>query len=182
MESVGLFFLSFSILLLVYASTLYPSVTGGDAGELLAEACALGVPHPPGYPLFTMLGHVCVKIAVWVANALDGSSSLKGVPAYGVNVMSAASGAAAGGFVTLTTSTWLDAWSTARARTDNVALVNANPTTGTRSSTITSPSFGCGSNVLGAPARVLGSVAGGLVFGLSSLSWEYSTGAEVVQA
>ena len=34
--------------LLAYGTTLPPSVTGGDSGELLAVACQLGVAHPPG--------------------------------------------------------------------------------------------------------------------------------------
>lgn len=35
-------------ILSVYSLTISPSVTGGDAGELLAEACHFGIPHPPG--------------------------------------------------------------------------------------------------------------------------------------
>lgn len=35
------------IALATYASTLMLSVPGGDAGELIAEACVNGVPHPP---------------------------------------------------------------------------------------------------------------------------------------
>ena len=38
--------------LAVYTSTLYPSVPGGDSGELIVAAEHLGVAHPPGYPLF----------------------------------------------------------------------------------------------------------------------------------
>ncbi|HUF50023.1 MAG TPA: DUF2723 domain-containing protein [Longimicrobiales bacterium] len=40
---------------LVYAATLYPSVAGGDSGELVAAVAAGGVPHPPGYPLYVLL-------------------------------------------------------------------------------------------------------------------------------
>ncbi|DBA05317.1 TPA: hypothetical protein N0F65_007479 [Lagenidium giganteum] len=46
--------------LAVYAHTLYPSIGGGDSGELVAESCHLGVSHPPGYPLFNMLVHTFV--------------------------------------------------------------------------------------------------------------------------
>ncbi|GMH70275.1 hypothetical protein TrRE_jg10714, partial [Triparma retinervis] len=42
------------LVLAVYLNTMFPGVPGGDAGELLAEACHGGTPHPPGYPLFTM--------------------------------------------------------------------------------------------------------------------------------
>ena len=47
----------FTTVLGVYTRTLYPSIPGGDSGELVAEGCHLGVAHPPGYPLFTMLVH-----------------------------------------------------------------------------------------------------------------------------
>lgn len=35
--------------------TLSPTVTGEDSGEFLTAAWHFGVPHPPGYPLWTML-------------------------------------------------------------------------------------------------------------------------------
>jgi hypothetical protein len=47
---------------LIYAATLYPSVPGGDAGELIAAAAATGVPHPPGYPLFVLW----TKLFTWL--------------------------------------------------------------------------------------------------------------------
>ena len=44
------------VVLIVYVTTLYPSVPGGDSGELIVAASELGVAHPPGYPTFTLLG------------------------------------------------------------------------------------------------------------------------------
>ncbi|MCI0439183.1 MAG: DUF2723 domain-containing protein [Chloroflexi bacterium] len=47
--------------LALYLSTLAPTLTWGednigvDGGELLAAAKTLGVPHPPGYPTYTLL-------------------------------------------------------------------------------------------------------------------------------
>jgi hypothetical protein len=41
---------------LIYLWTLAPSVTFIDSGELAAVACTLGIAHPTGYPLFTLLG------------------------------------------------------------------------------------------------------------------------------
>lgn len=38
----------FWFVLAVYFYTAMPSVPGGDAGELLASGCQLGIPHPPG--------------------------------------------------------------------------------------------------------------------------------------
>ena len=47
--------LTSALVLAVYAPTLTRGIPGGDAGELVAEACQLGVAHPPGYPLFTLV-------------------------------------------------------------------------------------------------------------------------------
>ncbi len=43
---------------LVYLRTLGPTVTGEDSGEFITAAYALGIPHPPGYPLWCLLAHV----------------------------------------------------------------------------------------------------------------------------
>lgn len=41
--------------LVVYLMTLAPTVTSEDSGELITAAHVFGIPHPPGYPLWTIL-------------------------------------------------------------------------------------------------------------------------------
>src|SRR5437762_10602394 len=43
---------------LLYFLTAARDIVVGDTGELITAAVSLGVAHPPGYPLFTMLGHL----------------------------------------------------------------------------------------------------------------------------
>ena len=66
------FIISFGL----YVLTLAPTVTFEDSGELITAAYVLGVPHEPGYPLFTMLGHLFTWLPI-------------GNIAYRMNLMSA---------------------------------------------------------------------------------------------
>ncbi|XP_041072979.1 transmembrane protein 260 isoform X2 [Carcharodon carcharias] len=66
----------------VYLRTLHRSVPGGDSGELVTAACELGVAHPPGYPLFTLLARLAMTIFPL------------GSPVFRVNVLNAILGAA----------------------------------------------------------------------------------------
>ena len=72
-------------LLAIYVATLAPGVTFWDAGELIAASHALGIPHPPGTPLYVALAHV------W-GGALGGAVGF----ARATNLLSAASTALAG--------------------------------------------------------------------------------------
>jgi 4-amino-4-deoxy-L-arabinose transferase-like glycosyltransferase len=43
---------------ILYLLTAARDIVLGDTPELVTAAITLGIPHPPGYPLFTMLGHL----------------------------------------------------------------------------------------------------------------------------
>ncbi len=77
------------IAFLIYALTVEHTVPTGDSGELIATAYVLGVAHPPGYPLWTMLAHIA-------SLAPGGSVALR------VNLMSGLLDAIAVGIVFLT--------------------------------------------------------------------------------
>jgi hypothetical protein len=52
------------ICLLVYLSTMCRTVSFIDSGELASVACLLGVAHPTGYPLFSILAHCFLWVPI----------------------------------------------------------------------------------------------------------------------
>ena len=45
-----------------YVATLSPTVTGEDSGEFISAAYTLGIPHPPGYPLWCLAAHAFTRL------------------------------------------------------------------------------------------------------------------------
>lgn len=57
-------FIVFIITFIVYNFTLAPGLMFTDSGELAAAANTLGITHPTGYPLFTILGYIWSNLPI----------------------------------------------------------------------------------------------------------------------
>ncbi len=73
--------------LILYGVTLLPDVLPADAGEFQLVATTGGVAHPPGYPLYTMVGWLFTRMPIGPT------------PAWRVNLLSAVTAAATLGLV-----------------------------------------------------------------------------------
>lgn len=73
-------FLSFLIPFLVYTITCSRTIPLGDSGEFIIGACTLGIGHPPGFPLYMLLGKLFCLLPI-------------GSHAFRVNLMSGFFGA-----------------------------------------------------------------------------------------
>jgi hypothetical protein len=71
--------LAFGIPLVAYIRTLTPTVPFWDSGEYIATSHILGLPHPPGNPVYTMLGRVISWVPVeniaWRVNFMSALAS-----------------------------------------------------------------------------------------------------------
>ena len=85
---------TFLVALLVYVATAATDVLPADSGEFQLAAALLGVAHPPGYPLYTLMGNVFIRLLPL------------GTPAYRLNLMSAVIAAATLPLVARATRLW----------------------------------------------------------------------------
>lgn len=70
----------------LFGLTLCPTVPFGDGGDLIVGSADLGIVHPPGYPLYTLIAWLALKIPI-------------GEPALRTNLLSAVFGAIACGLL-----------------------------------------------------------------------------------
>jgi len=148
---LGSLFVLFVLLL-----TQYPSVPGGDGGELISEACLGGIGHPPGYPLFTLLSSIAIKIGRTVEMSLqfildqDDFGAVVVSPARSVNTLCCILAAIACYCISESISLQLDAFDIGLTKKDSKDVLHS-----------------------------VSGVIGGILFTLSPLTWEYSRMAEV---
>ncbi|HEX2450704.1 MAG TPA: DUF2723 domain-containing protein [Gemmatimonadales bacterium] len=83
------------VVLAIYVLTLAPTTAFWDTSEYIAAAKVLGIPHPPGNPLFTLLAHVWGLLPLAEAYAVR------------INLFAAATSAAAAGLWFLVAERWL---------------------------------------------------------------------------
>ncbi|HET8648936.1 MAG TPA: DUF2723 domain-containing protein, partial [Gemmatimonadales bacterium] len=83
------------LIFVLYVLTLAPTTAFWDTSEYIAAAKVLGIPHPPGNPLFTILAHT------WGLLPLAASYAVR------INLFAAITGAAAAGFWFLVAERWL---------------------------------------------------------------------------
>ncbi|HET7600417.1 MAG TPA: DUF2723 domain-containing protein [Gemmatimonadales bacterium] len=86
-----------AVVFVVYLATLAPTTAFWDTSEYIAAAKVLGIPHPPGNPLFTLLAHTWGLIP-WAESF-----------AVRINLFAAVTSAAAAGLWFLVAERWLRA-------------------------------------------------------------------------
>jgi hypothetical protein len=101
--------------LALYLGTLAPTVTFADAGELAAAVYALDVAHPPGFPLYLLLGKLFTLLVPW------------GRLVQRLNAFSAVCAAAAVGLVGAALAVGLDLHSPVRPGRRTAAPAGARP-------------------------------------------------------
>ena len=144
---------------LVYFFTCAPSVTLEDCGELAVAGDYMGVPHPPGYPSWTVCAWFFARLLSWVT--FRGQPN----PAWAIAVMSAFWGALAAGLAAMLVSRSAADLLRWRRRQDEAdALCEPDGAAGDRF--VSLASWAAGS-------------ASALVFAFSPVMWSQSTIVEV---
>lgn len=101
----------FGITLLIYLKTVAPSVSFWDCGEFITTSYILGIPHPPGAPLYTLLGRIFSIIPF-------------GEIAFRVNLLSVFSGTISAVLIYLCVIRLLTSWLDPRIPTDRMAILS----------------------------------------------------------
>ncbi len=162
----------------VYFWTLGPSVGLEDSGELATAGAHLGVPHPPGYPFWTLCSWIFCKLFFWVTYMGHPT------PAWAISCFSALAGALAAGCTAMLI---------CRSSRDFIGGAESGAAATSRPSAEDFGTLGAAelSSPLNAPGGPLpmvgtsevlafaGGVGGALTFALSPVEWSQSTIVEI---
>ncbi|HEX4628879.1 MAG TPA: DUF2723 domain-containing protein, partial [Gemmatimonadales bacterium] len=99
--------------LLLYVATLAPTTQFWDTSEYIAGAYVLGIPHPPGNPLFTLIAHT------WGLLPLAAGYAMR------INLLAAVTSAIAAGCWFLVGERWMRGWVPARLPRRLAAIAGA---------------------------------------------------------
>ncbi len=135
---------------LVYFFTLGPSVGLEDSGELATAADHLGVPHPPGYPFWSLCCWIFCRLFSWVTYMGQPT------PAWAVSLFSAVAGAFAAGCTAMLI---------CRSGSDMLDSLGDDASETTRKDH--------------ALMGLMGGIGGSLVFAFSPVEWSQSTIVEI---
>ncbi len=160
----------------LYVATLAPGLLPADSGEFQLVAATLGIAHPPGYPLYTLLG--------WLFTRLTPAN-----PAWGLNLLSAVIATLTLVVVVLASGS-LSPWERSRVRglaADDRSPTTDHPDKSYRSSARRprSSSIGPSSFVLGPPSEPgaavhsLAALAGALALMGATTFWSQATTANI---
>src|SRR6266536_378623 len=101
------------VIFTIYLATLAPTTQFWDTSEYFAAAYVLGIPHPPGNPLFTLLAHT------WGLLPLAAGYAMR------INLLAATTSAIAAGCWFLVGERWMRGWVPARLPRRLAALAGA---------------------------------------------------------
>jgi hypothetical protein len=101
-----------ALLLALYSATAAPDLTFWDSSEFITAAHTLGIPHPPGTPLWTLLANLCARLF-----------SSAG-PVFSVTMLSVIASALAGGVGAAMASRWIGARGAVLAATSAGAMMS----------------------------------------------------------
>jgi hypothetical protein len=148
------------LIFIIYLITIAPTIIQIDAGELTAVQALLGIAHPTGYPLFTIVGYLFSKIP------------LPFTPAYQLNILAAIWCSLGAGFFVYTSKFILDNITKFSRTRKSKKNSGKNSQKGIKASAAKSAS-------LPDSIKYIASVGGGIFLGLSKTFWFQSTSVEV---
>src|SRR5690349_10349854 len=99
--------------LIIYVATLAPTTQFWDTSEYIAAAYVLGIPHPPGNPLFVLIAHTW-GLVPWVAHYAER-----------INLLAAVTSAIAAACWFLVGERWMRGWVPARGPRRLAAVAGA---------------------------------------------------------